>query len=169
MRFFDLSGRCKVVHMKMTRRSFGLGLATSAFALTRRPASALTMRGVRLGVQTYSFHDLRQGGAPAVEQISAAMKRLNLNICELFSPDVEPFPMPKFSWVPWTPSSSTTTAAGLGKLYFEEQHSPGFQKQREDCGPGARRLLIVISMTLLPSSARRESRSTASTLALHRT
>jgi hypothetical protein len=95
MRFIDLSGRCKVVHMEMTRRSFGLGLATTAFALTRRPASALTVRGVRLGVQTYSFHDFRQGGPLAAEQITTAMKRLNLNICELFSPDVEPFPMPK--------------------------------------------------------------------------
>ena len=132
MRFFDLSGRCKVVHMEMTRRSFGLGLAASAAALAWRPASASTVRGVRLGVQTYSFHELRQGGLPAVEQITAAMKRLNLNICELFSPDVEPFPMPKFSWVLWAPSSSTTTAAALGKLYFEEQHSPAFQKQRGD-------------------------------------
>jgi sugar phosphate isomerase/epimerase len=121
-----------VVHMQMTRRFFGLGLAASAFALARRRAYALTVRGVRLGVQTYSFHDLRQGGAPAIEQITAAMKRLNLNICELFSPDVEPFPMPKFSWVPWAPSSSETTAAALGKLYSEEMHSPGFQKQRED-------------------------------------
>lgn len=120
-----------MVHMQMTRRSFALGLAASA-ALARRPASALTVRGVRLGVQTYSFHHLRQGGLPAVEQISAAMKRLNLNICELFSPDVEPFPMPKFSWLPWAPSSSSTTAAALEKLYSEEVHSPEFKKQRED-------------------------------------
>jgi sugar phosphate isomerase/epimerase len=61
------------------------------------------------------------------------MKRLNLNICELFSPDIEPFPMPKFFWVPWAPGSNApTTAAALGKLYFEELHSPAFQKQRED-------------------------------------
>ena len=118
--------------MEMTRRSFGLGLTASAFALAQRPASALTVRGVRLGVQTYSFHNLRQGGLPAVEQIVAAMKRLNLNICELFSPDIEPFPMPTFSWVPWARTSSTTTAAALGKLYSEEQHSPAFKKRRED-------------------------------------
>ena len=116
----------------MTRRSFTIGLAASAAAVSRRPASALTVRGVRLGVQTYSFHNLRQGGTSAVEQISAAMKQLNLNICELFSPDVEPFPMPKFSWVPWARSSSTTTAGALGKLYSDEQHSPEFRKQRED-------------------------------------
>ena len=121
-----------MVLMQITRRSFGLGLAASAAALVRRPARALTVRGVRVGVQTYSFHNLRQGGAPAVEQIGAAMKRLNLNVCELFSPDVEPFPMPKFSWLPWAPSSSSTTASALGKLYSEELHSPGFQKQRDD-------------------------------------
>lgn len=118
--------------MRMTRRSFGLGLAASAAVLARRPASALTVRGVRLGVQTYSFHDLRQGGATAVEQITAAMKRLNLNICELFAADIEPFPMPKFAWVPWARNSSTTTASALEKLYSEEVHSAEFQKQRED-------------------------------------
>jgi sugar phosphate isomerase/epimerase len=118
--------------MEMTRRSFTLGLAASAFALARRPASALTVRGVRLGVQTYSFHDVRQGGLPAVEQITAAMKRLNVNICELFASDIEPFPMPKFSWVPWAQSSSATSAAALGKLYSDERQSPEFQKQRED-------------------------------------
>jgi sugar phosphate isomerase/epimerase len=118
--------------MEMTRRSFGLGLVASAFALTRCPASALTVRGVRLGVQTYSFHDLQQGGLPAVERITAAMKRLNLNLCELFASDIEPFSMPKFSWVPWAQSSSATSAAALGKLYSDERQSPEFQKQRED-------------------------------------
>jgi len=122
-----------VVHMQMTRRSFCLGLAASAAALARRPARALTVRGVRLGVQTYSFHDMRQGGAPAVKQITAAMKRLNLNICELFSPEIEPFPLPKFFWVPWAASFDTPTTAGaLGKLYSDEVHSPEFKKQRED-------------------------------------
>lgn len=119
-------------HMQIKRRSFSLGLAASAAILARRPARALTVRGVRLGVQTYSFHDLRQGGVPAVEQISAAMKRLNLNICELFSPEIEPFPLPKFFWVPWASSSSSTTAPALGKLYSDEVHSPEFQRQRED-------------------------------------
>jgi sugar phosphate isomerase/epimerase len=118
--------------MQMTRRSFGKQLAASAAAMAWRPASALTVRGVRLGVQTYSFHSLRQGGPPAVEQIVAAMARLDLKMCELFSPDVEPFPMPIFSWAPWAPSSGGTTAAALGKLYSEEVHSPAFKKQRED-------------------------------------
>jgi len=118
--------------MQMTRRSFNFGLAASAAALARRPASALTVRGVRLGVQTYSFHELRQGGPAAVAQITAAMKRLNLNICELFSPDIEPFPMPRFSWASWARSSSGTSAAALEKLYSDERKSPQFQKQRED-------------------------------------
>jgi sugar phosphate isomerase/epimerase len=115
--------------MQITRRSFALGLAASA-AVARRPANALTVRGVRLGVQTYSFHQLRQGGVPAVDQITAAMKRLNLNICELFSPDIEPFPLPSFAWAPWARSSSATSAAALEKLYSDELHSPEFQQQR---------------------------------------
>lgn len=118
--------------MQMTRRSFNLGLAASTASLTVRPISALTVRGVRLGVQTYSFHELRQGGTSAVEQITAAMKRLNLNICELFSPDIEPFPMPRFSWASWARSSGKTSAAALSKLDSDERHSPEFQKQREN-------------------------------------
>jgi sugar phosphate isomerase/epimerase len=118
--------------MKMTRRYFVVGLGASGLALAGRPASALTVHGVRLGVQTYSFHQLRQGGLSAVEQITAVMKRLNLTVCELFSPDIEPFPMPRFSWVEWTPDSGLTTAAALEKVYSDEVHSPKFQKQRED-------------------------------------
>ncbi len=118
--------------MQMTRRSFVVGLAGSATALAWCPATALTVGGVRLGVQTYSFHELRQGGLPAVEQIIAAMKRLNLKICELFSPDIEPFPMPRFSWVEWAPGSGATTAAALEKVYSDVVHSPEFKKRRED-------------------------------------
>jgi hypothetical protein len=117
--------------MEMTRRSFVVGLGASALELARRPASALTVRGVRLGVQTYSFHELRQGGLPAVEKITAAIKGLNLNICELFSPDIEPFPMPRFSWAEWASDSGSTTAATLEKAYSDEVHSPEFQKERE--------------------------------------
>ena len=60
------------------------------------------------------------------------MKRLNLNICELFASDIEPFQMPTFSWVPWAASSSGTSATALGKLYSDERQSPAFQKQRQD-------------------------------------
>jgi hypothetical protein len=70
--------------MEMTRRSFVAGLGAYGLALASRPATALTVRGVRLGVQTHSFHELRQGGLPAVEQITTAMKRLHQNICDSF-------------------------------------------------------------------------------------
>jgi sugar phosphate isomerase/epimerase len=106
----------------------------SAAALTAwRPAMALTVRGVRLGVQTYSFHEVRMGGAPAVKQMTAALQQLGVTICELFCPEIEPFPSPKFFWMPYAPDAGiATNPEGLGKLYFGEMNSDAYKKQRED-------------------------------------
>ena len=124
--------RGKLARMQMTRRSFGAGLAAAAAMAAWRPATALTVRGVRLGVQTYSFHNIRQGGDAAVMQVIAAMKRLQLDICELFAQDVEPFPMPRWSWQSWDSGTAKMSQADLTKIYMDEQKSPAFKKQRED-------------------------------------
>ena len=74
----------------LTRREFGtLTLA----ALVTGPRARTTVRGVRLGVQTYSFRDLpRTPGAQgdAVDTIIAAMTACGLTECELWAPQVEP-------------------------------------------------------------------------------
>lgn len=73
----------------LTRREFGK-LTLAALAVPH-PASAQTVNGVRLGVQTYSFRDLpRTPGGDAVDGIIAAMKACGLSECELFAPQVEP-------------------------------------------------------------------------------
>jgi sugar phosphate isomerase/epimerase len=73
----------------LTRREFGtLALATLAIP---RFGAAQTVKGVRLGVQTYSFRDLpRAPGSDHVDTIVAAMKACGLTECELFAPQVEP-------------------------------------------------------------------------------
>jgi sugar phosphate isomerase/epimerase len=72
----------------LTRREFGtLALATIA----SRRLTAQTIKGVRLGVQTYSFRDLpRARGGDDVDTVIAAMKACGLTECELFAPQVEP-------------------------------------------------------------------------------
>lgn len=73
----------------MTRRRFAQ-LALSGLALPRI-ALAQTVRGVHLGVQTYSFRALpRTPGGDAIDPVIAAMKACGLTECELFAPQVEP-------------------------------------------------------------------------------
>ena len=73
----------------LTRREFG-ALTLSAIALPRL-AAAQAVGGVRLGVQTYSFRELRRPpGGDAVGLIIAAMTTCGLDECELWSPQVEP-------------------------------------------------------------------------------
>jgi len=73
-----------------SRREFGK-LTLAALTGPRLAAAGLDSRGVRLGVQTYSFRDLpRQPGGDAVDTIVKAMTECGLGECELFAPQVEP-------------------------------------------------------------------------------
>ncbi len=75
-----------------TRREFGR-LTLAALALPRVLAAAVdsTVRGVRIGVQTYSFRELpRPEASDAVDVIIQAMTACGLGECELWSPQVEP-------------------------------------------------------------------------------
>ncbi len=79
-----------------TRREFGR-LTLAALALPRALASAAsarvdsTVRGVPVGVQTYSFRELpRPEASDAVDVIIQAMTACGLGECELWSPQVEP-------------------------------------------------------------------------------
>jgi sugar phosphate isomerase/epimerase len=73
----------------ITRREFGK-LTVAAIALPRT-LQAQTIKGVRLGVQTYSFRDLpRNPATDAVDTVITAMKACELTECELFAPQVEP-------------------------------------------------------------------------------
>jgi sugar phosphate isomerase/epimerase len=73
----------------LTRREFG-ALALSSVAWPAL-ASAQTVSGVRLGVQTYSFRELmRAAGADLADPVIAAMKECGLTECELWAPQIEP-------------------------------------------------------------------------------
>ena len=74
---------------RITRREFGV-LTLGALAVPQL-ASAQTIGGVRLGVQTYSFRELpRTPGGDASDAIIGAMQSIGLTDCELWSPQIEP-------------------------------------------------------------------------------
>jgi sugar phosphate isomerase/epimerase len=77
-----------------TRREFGKA-TLFALALPRLVSAAgkvdSTVRGVRVGVQTYSFREMpRPEDGDAVDVIIQAMTDCGLGECELWSPQVEP-------------------------------------------------------------------------------
>jgi sugar phosphate isomerase/epimerase len=75
-----------------TRREFGVA-ALGALALPRALMAAVDskVRGVRLGVQTYSFRDMpRPEGGDMVDVLVKAMTDSGLGECELWSPQLEP-------------------------------------------------------------------------------
>jgi sugar phosphate isomerase/epimerase len=101
--------------MQFDRRQF-TGMLGAALALPSLTASALTVRGVELGLQSYTFHQLREGGLAAVDTMIATMKQLDMTLLELWAPQIEPFAMPVFYWRGWTPASVPTPA----KLTLDE-------------------------------------------------
>lgn len=94
----------KGLYMHMDRRQFA-GMLTAALALPALPASALTVRGVELGLQTYTFHQLHEGGLAAVDTMIAATKKLNVDLIELWAPQAEPFPLAAGYWGRWVPGA----------------------------------------------------------------
>jgi sugar phosphate isomerase/epimerase len=94
--------------MNYTRRELGkmLAVGMSIPAMFRGMIIDSKIDGVQLGVQTYSFHEITRGGLQAVDQIKDEMKAIGLGMCELFSPDIEPFSMPDFAVAAWAQGSS---------------------------------------------------------------
>jgi len=81
-----------------TRREFGT-TTLAALALPRALMAAVDskVKGVRFGVQTYSFRDLpRPDAGDAVDVIIKAMTECGLGECELWSPMLEPRLGPRF-------------------------------------------------------------------------
>jgi hypothetical protein len=96
-----------------SRREFGkLTLAALALPRTLMAAVDSKVKGVRFGVQTYSFRDLpRPEGGDAVDVIIQAMTACGLGECELWSPMLEPRLGPRF--VPGGPRPDPSSPEAL--------------------------------------------------------
>ncbi len=91
--------------MHLNRREFSAAIAAIA-AFPGAAVRAMEVRGVELGLQTYTFHEVRVGGLAAVDEMISAMHKLNVNLCELWSPQIEPFPLPAGYWAKFAPTGT---------------------------------------------------------------
>jgi len=101
--------------MMVSRRCFTaaatlVGLASSSSLFGKMA----TTQSIPLGVHTFSFHQIREGGLTAVDEIVASTKQLGLSSVELFEPQLRPFVMPegyyKRWWVAAHPTDKDATA-----------------------------------------------------------
>ncbi len=78
----------------LSRRQVLALTASSAVAAALRSGAAMAaapqnIRGVRIGAQTYSFHDIPNDGGNHADRVVANMKACGLSICELWSGHLE--------------------------------------------------------------------------------
>lgn len=76
--------------MSTSRRQFTKQIAAVLPAYLAAAKGAEATQGVRLGVCTYSFRDLPRQGGDALAPTLRALKQCQANVCELFSPQLEP-------------------------------------------------------------------------------
>src|SRR5947209_1986760 len=74
---------------KLSRRDWGK-LTAGLLSGTSFAQSSAGDAGVRLGACTYSFRDLPRANGDAIGPVLDALKKCRVNICELFSVQVEP-------------------------------------------------------------------------------
>jgi sugar phosphate isomerase/epimerase len=104
--------------MGITRRDFIAasalsGLVSASVPLFAKRTDALV---VPLGVHTFSFHEVMEGGMPAVEEILADTRRLGLNSVEIFAPQLSPFPMPEGFYKRWREAAHPNDAIAAPAL-----------------------------------------------------
>src|SRR5689334_23279547 len=73
-----------------SRRDFGRAVLASLPAYAALAKASSSVDGVRLGVCTYSFRELPRRNGDAIGPTLEALKECKANICELFSPQLEP-------------------------------------------------------------------------------
>lgn len=108
--------------MQVSRRSFlqGSVLAVAGCAV---PAWAVDAAGIPLGLQTFTFHNVRQGGPDAIDEIIRGMQALKVDLCELWAPQSEPFMLPVSYWAPWQAGASQGTPAAMSQAQRDERRS----------------------------------------------
>jgi sugar phosphate isomerase/epimerase len=151
-----------------SRREFGkLTLAALALPRTLMAAVDSKVKGVRFGVQTYSFRDLpRPEGGDAVDVIIQSMTACGLGECELWSPQIEPAKKTREDLRAWrltTPLDHFAgirrkfDAAGLKIFGYNYSFNPGFTDEEIDRGFEMARALgakIITASTTLPVAKR---------------
>ena len=146
--------------MILNRRQFTSALAAT-LAAPAIGANALEVRGVPLGLQTYTFHQIRVGGIEAVDEMIAAMQKLRVNMCELWAPQIEPFPLPESYWRGWLPHPEKGTPAKPSVFEADERRAavrawrtnppPGYLQQMQSRFPRAYIGLFAFNYSFEPT------------------
>jgi len=120
-----------------SRRDFGkIVLAGLPAYAALAKSSSKTVDGVRIGVCTYSFRSLPRVNGDAVEPTIQALKECNANICELFSPQLEPedtalAQVMREATTPG-PDGKLPSMQEMGAKYRAARNGPEAKKYRED-------------------------------------
>jgi sugar phosphate isomerase/epimerase len=101
-----------------------LALPLAAQPARPTPSPVFEINGVRMGLETFSFHDLPPSGDPRlVPTIVAGMRDIGLAECEIMSGHVEPFASVATGW------------------WVQSRRAPGYEEMRER----ARRWRLTVS------------------------
>jgi sugar phosphate isomerase/epimerase len=105
-----------------SRRDFGRMLI--ALPLAVQPAPVYEINGVRIGLETFSFHDLPPSGDPRlIPTIIGNMREIGLGECEIMSGHIEPYASVATGW------------------WVQSRRAPGYKEMRE----GARHWRLTVS------------------------
>lgn len=119
-----------------SRRDFGR-LALASMPLTAALGKInSTVKGVPLGVCTYSFREMPRTGPDAVGIVIQALQACGAGECELFSPQLEPedsalAQLMKDAQTPG-PDGKPPSMEEIGRKYREVMRGPGAAKRREN-------------------------------------
>lgn len=120
--------------MTISRRDLGK-LATGLVPAIAFAQSGAGKHRVRLGVCTYSFRELPRENGDAVKPVLQALEETHANICELFSPQLEPEDVALGKLLHYAttpgPDGKTPSMQDLGAKYREYMNSPEAKQYRE--------------------------------------
>ena len=117
--------------MSQTRRNFGRAFLAALPASRLLQADDLKIRGVQLGVCTYSFRELpRPDSGDGVGVVLDAMKACRATQCELFSPQLEPADPALTAFLKQAAASQDQKA--MAAAYRKMQTGPEARKRREE-------------------------------------
>jgi sugar phosphate isomerase/epimerase len=120
----------------VSRRDFGKVMLASVPGYAAFAKKSSTTGGVRLGVCTYSFRELPRQNDDAIAPTLQALKECNADICELFSPQLEPedkalAQVLKEATTPG-PDGKPPSMQEIGAKYRAAMNSPAAKQYREE-------------------------------------
>ncbi len=123
--------------MRITRREFAAGAAATGMAFATNDLFAKRSQpALEIGVLTFSFHEITEGGMTAVDQMLADTRSLGLHSVEIFSPQLSPFPMPEGFYRRWQDAAHPGAAAApTPSAELRQQRREQLRQWRENLPP----------------------------------